>query len=112
MSGRSQVWESNVEDLPRSESFSFCLYSLFILICTVISKTLKLEGLLVFPTEANSKEALKQEETKQKTRWQECGGFTSKRSSEPAEIAEPVVGRAEETRSFKDMERLLRNYCV
>ena len=62
MSGRSQVWEPNFEDFPRSGSFSFCLYS-WLILCTVISKSLKREGLLVFPSEANRKEALKQEET-------------------------------------------------
>ena len=66
MSGRSQVWKPNSEDFPRSESLFICLYSLLKISClhsTVISNSLKSEGLLGFPTEANRKEALKQEET-------------------------------------------------
>ena len=36
MSGRSQVWEPNFEDFPRSGSLSFCLYPWLILICILI----------------------------------------------------------------------------
>ena len=101
MSGRRQVWKPNFEDFPRSESLSFGLYSFTYLHShQQVPEARMASG---FPYRGKQEGSTKTSRDPSNTvGGRSVGVFTSKRSSEPAEIAEPVTGRAEGTRSHAE----------